>query len=260
MRSRASLSHRTIALAGAFAHGLASFSARAQAPQGGIPLPALTEGSVIAEARVTLTNDGGNPSRGRAAAARLRESLRDLKGRAFSRGLVERRLATARVRLGAGRIDYRLLPSRRPGEVALAVELDLSATTPARPQPLTFIQNDRVYLTAILAGGVGFYSDPNVWFGRPDLFLRGNPLAGKLPGRAPAWTEGFVEFGLAGAAQLGDSPLDLYGALTGLTSWTLGQDFFRADTRRYTGIEKAYGGLLYVDPETRNSLDVSLGR
>jgi hypothetical protein len=249
------------ALLVALGPGLSVPPAWAQAPQGGgIPLPALAEGSVIGEARVTLADDGGNPSRGRAAAARLSESLRDLEGRAFSRGLVERRLAAARTRLGPGRIDYRLLPASTPGEVIVAVEIDLSATAPARPQPLTLIQNDRVILTAVLAGGVGAYSDPNVWFGRPDLFLRGNPLAGKLPGRAPAWGESFVEFGVAGAAQIGDSPLYLYGALTGLTSWSRGQDFFRADPRVYTGLEKAYGGLLYVDPETGNSLDVSLGR
>lgn len=240
---------------------LAAPAALGQAGQGGgVPIPALAEGATIAEVRVALTDDGGNPARARAAAARLGQSLRDLEGRPYSRGLVERRLAAARSRLGPGRIDHRLLPSARPGDVALTVEIDLSANSPARPQPLTLIQNDRLYLTAILAGGLGVYSDPNVWFGRPDLFLNRNPLAGRFPGRAPTWTEGFVEFGLAGAAQLGDSPFYLYGALTGLTSWSLGQDFFRADRRSVTGVEKAYGGLLYVDPETGNSLNVSLGR
>ena len=245
----------------ALAMGLDAPAAWAQVGQGGgVPIPALADGAMIAEVRVAPTDDGGNPARARAAAARLGETLRDLEGRAYSRGLVERRLAAARARLGAGRIDHRLLPSAKPGEVALAVEIDLSAKSPARPQPLTLIQNDRLYLTAILAGGFGAYSDPNVWFGRPDLFLNRNPLAGRLPGRAPAWAEGFVEFGLAGAAQLGDSPFYLYGALTGLTSGSLGHDFFRADARSVTGVEKAYGGLLYVDPQSGNSFNVSLGR
>lgn len=251
----------TMVLYSGLCFALCSHAALAQSPQGGgVPVPTLADGATIGQVHVTLADDGGNPSRGRAAAARLRETLRDLEGRSFSRGLVERRLAAARARLGVGGIDYRLLPSSRPGEIALAVEINLSATVPTRPQPLTLIQNDRLYLTAILAGGLGFYSDPNVWFGRPDLFLNRNPLAGRRPGRAPAWTEGFVEFGFAGAAQLGDSPLYLYGALTGLTSWSLGQDFFRADARSVTGVEKAYGGLLYVDPTTGNSLNVSLGR
>jgi hypothetical protein len=251
----------TMVLYSGLCFALCSHAARAQSPQGGgVPVATLADGATIGQVHVTLANNGGNPSRGRAAAARLRETLRDLEGRSFSRGLVERRLAAARARLGVGGIDYRLLPSSRPGEIALAVEINLSATVPTRQQPLTLIQNDRLYLTAILAGGFGFYSDPNVWFGRPDLFLNRNPLAGRRPGRAPAWTEGFVEFGFAGAAQIGDSPLYLYGALTGLTSWSLGQDFFRADERSVTGVEKAYGGLLYVDPTTGNSLNVSLGR
>ncbi len=248
-------------LLGALGPGLSTPTASAQAPQGGgIPLPALAEGAIIGETRVRLVDDGGNPARGGASSVRLAEALRDLEGRAFSRGLVERRLAAARTRLGPGRIDYRLLPSSRPGEVVVAVEIDLSNKSPTNPEPLTLVRTDRAYLTAVLAGGLGFYSDPNVWFGRPGLFLNGNPLAGRLPGRAPGWTEGFVEFGLAGAAQLGDSPFYLYGALTGLTSWTRGQDFFRGDPRTSTGLEKAYAGLLYVDPETGNSLDVSLGR
>ena len=251
----------TMALCAGLGLALCPHAALAQSPQGGgVPVPTLADGATIGQVRVTLADDGGNPARGRAAAARLGETLRDLEGRSFSRGLVERRLAAARARLGVGRIDYRLLPSPRPGEVALAVEIDLSTTTPARPQPLTLIQNDRLYLTAILAGGFGVYSDPNVWFGRPDLLLNRNPLAGRRPGRAPVWTEGFVEFGLAGAAQLGDSPFYLYGALTGLTSWSLGQDFFRVDARSVTGVEKAYGGLLYVDPATGNSLNLGLGR
>jgi hypothetical protein len=251
----------TTALCAGFCLALCSPAALAQSPQGGgVPIPTLAEGTTIGEVRVTLADDGGNPARGRAAAARLGETLKDLEGRSFNRGLIERRLAAAGARLGVGRIDYRLLPSPRPGEVALAVEIDLSATSPARPQPLTLIENDRLYLTAILAGGFGVYSDPNVWFGRPDLFLNRNPLAGRRPGRAPAWTEGFVEFGLGGAAQLADSPFYVYGALTGLTSWSLGQDFLRADARSVTGVEKAYGGLLYVDPATGNSLNLSLGR
>lgn len=48
--------------------------------------------------------------------------------------------------------------------------------------------------------------------------------------------------------------------MTGLTSWSLGQDIFRDDTRRFSAIEKAYGGLLYVDPGTGNTFSISAGR
>ncbi len=198
-------------LAACAALALTAAPALAQNGQGGgtVPLPALAEGASIASVDVALVDDGGNPARGRAAAARLRNELSDLEGRSFSRAVVERRLALARGRLGQGRIDYRLLPSARPGGVALRIEIDLAARAPAPASPLTILRTDRAYLTAILAGGFGVYSDPDVWFGRPGLFLNRNPLAGRLPGRAPAWTEGFVEFGVAGAAQLGDSPSTL---------------------------------------------------
>ncbi len=226
---------------------------------GAVPLPALAEGATVSRVEVVLRDDAGNPARGRAAAARLQEELRDLEGRGFSRAVVERRLAAARARLGSGRIGYRLVAAPRPGEIALLVELDLAADgTP--DGPLTLLRTERAYVTGILAGGLGFYSDPNVWFGRPDLFLNRNPLAGRLPGSRPAWTEGFVEAGIAGAAQINDSPFYAYGALTGLTSWSLGQDFFRADTRVVAALERAYAGLLYVDPDTGNSVNLRAGR
>ncbi len=48
--------------------------------------------------------------------------------------------------------------------------------------------------------------------------------------------------------------------LTGLTSWSLGQDVYRDDARSLTTVEKGYGGVLYVDPGSGNSVNVSIGR
>lgn len=244
----------------AFCLGTAAALAQTGAASGGVPLASQAEGALIARVDVVVTNDGGNPARAQAVAARLSGSLGDLEGRNFSRALVERRIDAARSRLGAGALNYTLALPTRPGDVALRIELDLSKDDQTASSPLVILRTDRAFLTGIVAGGLGAYSDPNVWFGRPDLMLRGNPLAGRLPGRAPAWTEGYVEYGVAGAVQLGDSPLYAYGALSGLTSWSRGQDFFRADARTFTGLEKAYGGLVFVSPETGNSLNVSFGR
>ncbi len=84
-------------------------------------------------------------------------------------------------------------------------------------------RSDRAFLTAILSGGLGAYTDINPWFSNPALFTAGSPIARKRPGRAPSWTEGYTELGFAGAAQLGDTPFYAYGALTALTSWSVGQ-------------------------------------
>jgi hypothetical protein len=124
----------------------------------------------------------------------------------------------------------------------------------------TLYQSDRALLTTLLLGGVGGYADRNPWFGKPGLFVSGSPIAGRLPGDEATWTEGFVEGGLGAASQIGGSPFYLYGAVTVLTSWSLGQDIYRDDDRSVTGVEKAYGGLLYVDPGAGSSLNLSMGR
>ncbi len=48
--------------------------------------------------------------------------------------------------------------------------------------------------------------------------------------------------------------------MSALTSWSRGQDVFRDDARTFSATEKAYAGLLYVDPGTGNSLSFSAGR
>lgn len=247
----------------------------ASAQDGGasaIPLESRAEGAPISRIEVVLRRGSGNPARDLAAVQRLRESLASLEGRGYRRALVERELATPRGRLGLGSIDYTLVAGAIPGTLGLRVEVDTAGPTDGKPPPpggvLTgdaknfpvLYRSDRAFLTAILTGGLGVYSDPNPWFGQTQAFIGKSPLAGKLPGRRPAWTEGFVEYGLAGAAQLGDSPFYAYAAVTGLTSWSRGQDIYRDDPRSKTSFEKAYGGLLYVDPATGGSLNISFGR
>ncbi|WEK52713.1 MAG: alginate export family protein [Candidatus Kaistia colombiensis] len=122
-------------------------------------------------------------------------------------------------------------------------------------------KDNRSLLTAIVGAGFGGYSDLNAWFGNPQLFNAHNLLAGHLPGKSTAWAEGYAELGLGGASQLWGSPYYAFGALTGLFSWSLGQDIFRDDPRGFLDFEKAYAGLLYVDPENRkNNLKLSIGR
>lgn len=237
-----------------------------------VPLEARAEGAPVSRIDVVLARGSGNPARDQAAVQRLRAALAPLEGAGFRRALIERELAAARGRLGPGRIDWRLLSGPIPGTLAIRVELDTAgdaagvAPPPsgvllgdARSFP-TLYRSDRAYLTSILTGGVGYYSDSNPWFGRAAAFAGASPLAGRLPGAQPVWTEGFVEYGLGGAMQLGDSPFYGYAALTGITSWSIGQDIYRADPRSVTGVEKAYAGLLYIDPVSGGSLNVSLGR
>jgi hypothetical protein len=244
----------------------------AQDAGGAIPLAAQAEGAPIERVEVVLVRGSDNPARDQAALARLREAMQGLVGRGYSRAFIERQLATPRGRLGVGQISHRLASGRSPGTLALIVELDTAMPVDstgtskqgllagdARSFPVLY-RSDRAFFTAIISGGLGAYSDSNPWFGNPALFTVGSPIARKRPGRQPGWTEGYTDLGLAGATQLGDTPFYAYGALTALTSWSVGQDIYRNDTRTWTDIERAYGGLLFVDPETGNSFNISAGR
>jgi hypothetical protein len=234
----------------------------ASAQQGGaIPLAGAADGAPIARVDVALVRASGNQARDGAALARLTQSLEGLEGRSFSRLMVETRLGQSRGRLGPGQIDYRLVDGPSPGSVILKVELDMVGDVPTRPTAFPVLhRSDRAFLTAIIGGGLGVYSDGRPWFGQPGVFLRGSPVAGSLPGRQTSWTEGHVETGAGGALQLGDSPFYLYGAATWLTAWSRGQDVFRGDSRTNGQMEKGYGGLLFVDPASGASINASFGR
>jgi hypothetical protein len=58
----------------------------------------------------------------------------------------------------------------------------------------------------------------------------------------------------------GDSPVYAFGALTGMKTWTIGEDIFRDDDRDFDAVEKAYAGLLYADRESRNYAKLGVGR
>jgi hypothetical protein len=75
-----------------------------------------------------------------------------------------------------------------------------------------FYKDDSSLVTAIVAGGLGVYSDGNAWFGKPMLFLS----PGYTPGARTTWTEGSIEIGGGFAAQIHDSPFYAFGALTGM--------------------------------------------
>jgi hypothetical protein len=237
-----------------------------------VPLATRAEGAPVSRVTVMLARGSGNPARDQALVVRLQSALAPLEGRSFRRALIERELALARGRIGSGQIDYTLESGPIPGTLSIRVMVDTAGEVAGQPpapmgalvgqtgQLPVLYRSDRALLTLLINGGFGLYGDLNPWFGATRALIGRSPLAGRLPGASPAWTEGFVEYGLGGATQIGDSPFYAYGALTGLTSWSLGQDIYRNDARSMTGVEKAYAGVLYVDPTTGGSLNVSVGR
>lgn len=242
-----------------------------QAGPGVLPLSDRADGARLDEVKVAIRRSGGNAVRDAAIEASVSASLSGLTGQSFSRLELERRLSAPRMRMGPGGISWRLFEQAPGLGLLLLVEIDTTvgdgtpgaATGLLSPEGTGFpvlYRDQRSLVTSIIGGGLGLYSDGNPWFGQPSLFNSRNPLARNLPGNRASWTEGYLEYGQAAATQLGDQPLYLYGALTGFTTWSLGQDIFRDDGRSITGVERGYAGLLYVDPSDGDHVNLSVGR
>jgi len=249
----------------------AQVAASASSGTGGtVPIKGRALGANVGDVRVTVRRSGGSEARDAAVTRAVKKAITGIADQPFDPVALRARLERVRARTGAAAIDWRLRESGPPTGLVVFIEIDTIA--PEQPEgdgPLggllpagfpTLYQSDSALATAIIGGGFGLYSDVNPWFGDPELFNTGSPIAGSLPGSNPTWTEGYFEAGLGGAAQIGDTPFYAYGAVTWMKTWSLGQDIFRDDTRIFNGPEKAYAGLLYVDPERDASARLTAGR
>jgi hypothetical protein len=243
----------------------------------GVPLLSAVETRVVNSVELRTTGSTGDAARD---AAILTEARRRLGLRPGDR-LTQAALDSAQLRLGAivgvASVETRLAsvavePSRAQVEVTLSLD---PADAPEAPTgmlagggraafPILYQDQNRL-LRFHLNGGIGAYTDGNPWFGHPEVFTLGNPLvedpaAGARTGSRATWAEAYVEFGLSGVTQLGDSRFALYGAATAIAPLAVGQDIFRGDTRSSIDVEKAYVGLLWGTDDRRRSVNLSIGR
>lgn len=252
-------------------------SARAQdvsaARPASLPLAGQADGATVGAVAVRLRKSSGNAEADAAALDAGKRISAQLQGVAFN-DLEARRIIALLMRdASISNAEFFLLQSDPQAAMQVVFEIDAGVAAEKEPAKRTGLllgdpsafpvlyEDDRAQLRAIVGAGLGGYADRNSWFGRPDLFIGSSPLAGKLPGRSNAWTEGYVELGLGGAARLGDSDVYGFGAVTGLFSWSLGQDIFRDDDRSFIDFEKAYAGLLYISPDNKKDhFKLSAGR
>jgi hypothetical protein len=189
----------------------------------------------------------------------------------FSVLLADRALAEIRSLPGVRDASYAIYLSERPGEVVLVVTATLVADE--KPQPRGALRTGRLEDLPVLLedsdsllrftfnGGAGVYADRNPWFASPATYTGRSPIAQDPPGAGwTSWGEAWVEYGIAGATRLGNTPAYAFGEFTALTSGATGQDLFRSDTRTKTLPEKAYAGLLWARPGVPRSARVSIGR
>lgn len=233
-----------------------------------LPQTMQAEGVPVDSISVSLGKPGGSTDQNNAALATAQKIGADLGGEPFSAIRTSRVVAEMQRQPGITNVEYRLLP-QGANAVRIQFLVDVGpddTTAEGAPSGLltgepsdfpVFFKDDRSLFTAIVAGGLGLYSDGNAWFGAPALFL--DP-SGYLPGARTTWTEGSLEIGAGFAAQLGDGPFYAFGALTGMQTWTIGEDFIQGEGSDFYAIEKAYAGLLYADGESRNYAKLGIGR
>lgn len=240
-----------------------------------LPLATEAEGAPVLSVEVHLRKPSGDETRDREAREAAWRIVAPMAGAGFSQAEARQALSELVRQDAIVAADFHLLQTATEVGVRLIFDIDAEGEGEAQPEaperrgllrgdasdfPILY-EDDRSLLQAIVGAGIGGYADSNPWFGRPELFNRGNPLAGTLPGENTAWNEGYVELGLGGATQFGASDFYVYAALTGMFSWSRGQDIFRDDDRDFVDFEKVYAGLLYVSPERRqNNARISVGR
>lgn len=232
-----------------------------------VPLPAAATGKPIARITIEIAASSGDPVRDEAALGAARAATGTLAGRPYRPLLVDMALG-ALVSDGMVRgATHRPSLDATRDVLDIVVSLDLAPVAPKDPDPRVeaprfpvIHQDERSKFSFIIGGGVGGYYDTNPWFGAADLFNAGNPLAGQLPGGRTGWGEAYLELGIGGAAQLGDTPFYAFGALSGIYSLSRGQDIFTRVNRNFLHPEKAYIGVLYADRDTGNSAQLSFGR
>lgn len=233
--------------------------------------PRFGEGLPVDQVHIYLRNSTGNPAQDAALQDQIAETFGLRVGSNFSALFADQGVNQVQQISAVQAAEYRLYEASRPGRaviVALLITLQPQAAEAAVSPPTgmlasggfqdfpTLYQDDRALVKFVLNGGLGVFSDSNPWFGAANDLVSG-PYR---PTGTVAWGEAYLEPGIAGITQLGDSPAYLYGAASYTLSGTLQPDIFRTDNRFYGGVEDLYGGVLLAESGRPLAFNLSVGR
>lgn len=174
------------------------------------------------------------------------------------------------------KVDYELYSNNLTSPVVLVVNVyilnpgehkvyagskGMIASKTGRDFPLLF-ENNKSELTFILNGGVGLYNEVNPFFGQGKAFTQGNPIADDPGGKGVRfWGEAYLEPGIGGIVELGNSNIYTYGAITGLFSGRNTADIYSSGAAGYGALERLYAGFVFTQLGKKNlNLDISYGR
>jgi len=212
-------------------------------------------GARIERIDVVLTNPSPDAAVNARVTDLIRRNLKLFPSDRFSRVTAEIGLARAQregpiegarlsVAPGSGGALIVTVEATLSAERATAIERGALLTGRASDLPLLFDRGGTLLTTKLEALPM-LYANTNAWYGRPDLFLAGNPLvSGKAAGSGTtAWAEGFVHAGVYGITPLSATTF-AYAGLSGILSGSAGQELFTDLARGHVGTEDAYVGLV----------------
>ncbi len=233
--------------------------------------PELYEGYRISLVFYDLLGGTDSTANDRALRRQIENKAEPLATGTFTKLFADRAISEIHSLEGIQSASYTLYESEQPGAVVLVVSATLGPEKEPLPRGListgrvselpVLIEDERKLLQLRLNGGLGAYLEHNPWFASPEVYTALSPIALDPPGPGTTtWAEAWVEYGISGAAQLGNTTLYAFGEASLLTSGTIGQDLFRSDARTRTLPEKAYGGFLWAQTDSQSAARLSVGR
>ncbi|KPF46976.1 hypothetical protein IP76_03040 [Rhizobium sp. AAP43] len=212
------------------------------------------DGQIVEKVEISILNPSADPQVNQRVTDLVRRNINIFPGKPFNRS--EANLGVSRAARQAAIADAQLdvLPGQTGGlVVTVKASLGEKVLREDRGYLLTGERSDLPVLFdregTVIVGKLEtlsmIYGNANAWYGRPDLFLAGNPLAsGEMADEgASAWAEGFIHSGIYGLTPLGEN-IYAYGGLSGILSGSAGTELFTDESRYHIGVEDAYLGLV----------------
>lgn len=231
--------------------------------------PSLNEGSVIDRIFIHLQNPSSDLTKNQEYQRQIAETFQIRAGANFSSLFADLSLRQVQNLPFVKSAEYSLYGFDSSGEVILALLVTLQdevTKTPVKSKGIlvngdfsqfpTLYESDRSLVKLILNAGVGVFSDTNPWFDSSQDFLAPD----YQPHGTVTWPEFYIEPGIGGITQIGNSPVYTYGAVSYTESSTLAPDIFTSDTRFYGDIEQLYGGFLIAKKDFPVLFNFSIGR
>jgi hypothetical protein len=170
---------------------------------------------------------------------------------------------------GIQKAEYHVYNSEVGGPIVLVVKVWFGIPLPQETKETkktlfpVITETSRAKLTFILNGAVGLYNEQNALFAQGPAFTQGNPVADNPAVSGPRfWGEFFVEPGIAGITQLGNTKAYPYAAVSYLASGRNTSDIYSKDGTAFGAFERMYAGVLLprLGKNKNIKIDMSAGR